>query len=238
MPLTSLQLHLQYSLQSSSTMSADIHSFYTTETSQHVKSHQDLMDGFIFHYSNSTEAKAPTAISPQLAPSRNSIALNHTNTPLPTIILPLSPPAGYAAKGQLATAYPQKHNLLKQSIDRLKLEYYRYEVTLGVYTMTFCEKCVMNGFVMIVLGLMIWGIFLYFPSLIYNKLSRLDWLLTGRDVTSSNATLPLSNPLIRSQQHCFTERLYWGGFFWNFFLCGTIVIYRLWNVFPVTWPWK
>ncbi|EAS28280.1 uncharacterized protein CIMG_09484 [Coccidioides immitis RS] len=100
-------------------------------------------------------------------------------------------PSGHTV-GAAAATYPRP-NLLKRGVDRLRLEYYRYEVTLGVYVMTPGEKLIFNSFILVVLSLMVWALFLYFPSLLYQKLSRLDWLLTGRDGPSPNVTFSLSN---------------------------------------------
>ena len=178
-------------------MATDVHSFYTTSTSQHVKSHpQRLVDSFISHYSqasNSSDSKTATLTTTRSAPAMNSIAIKPTNIPSPAIISSLSPPTTHTTYKRPAVAYPQK-GIIKRIVDRVRLEYYRYEVTYGVYVMGTGEKLATNGFVLIVLGLMMWALFLYFPSLIYQKLSRLDWLLTGRDVvTLRNVTLPLSN---------------------------------------------
>lgn len=65
-------------------------------------------------------------------------------------------------------------------IDRVRLEYYRYEVTFGLYVMTPSEKCVANTFVFTVLALLLWALLLYFPSLLYNKAGSFVWLLTGQ----------------------------------------------------------
>jgi hypothetical protein len=73
----------------------------------------------------------------------------------------------------------QRRNPFQRLIDRVQLEYYRYEVTFGLYVMTPSEKCVVNTIVLTVLTLLLWALVLYFPSLLYNKLSRLVWLLTG-----------------------------------------------------------
>jgi hypothetical protein len=75
---------------------------------------------------------------------------------------------------------PQSSSLVRQLFDRLRLEYYRYEVTFGIYVMTPGEKFVANTFVVVFLSLLIWALLLYFPSLLYQKLCRLIWLLTGR----------------------------------------------------------
>jgi hypothetical protein len=69
-------------------------------------------------------------------------------------------------------------NPLQRLVDRVQLEYYRYEVTFGLYVLTPGEKLVANAFVFVVLGLLLWAL-LYFPSLLYNKAGGLVWLLTG-----------------------------------------------------------
>ncbi|KAJ5166017.1 hypothetical protein N7492_006313 [Penicillium capsulatum] len=73
-----------------------------------------------------------------------------------------------------------RRNPLQRLVDRVRLEYYRYEVTFGLYVMTPSEKCVANSFVLVVLTLLLWALLLYFPSLLWDKLSRVSWLLTGR----------------------------------------------------------
>ncbi|KAJ5811557.1 hypothetical protein N7474_007858 [Penicillium riverlandense] len=73
----------------------------------------------------------------------------------------------------------QRPGPIRRAIDRVRLEYYRYEVTFGLYVMTPSEKLVTNTFVIVVLTLLLWALLLYFPSLLYQKLSRLVWLLTG-----------------------------------------------------------
>jgi hypothetical protein len=45
--------------------------------------------------------------------------------------------------------------------------------------MTPSEKLVTNSFVVVALSLLLWALLLYFPSLLYHKLTRLVWLLTG-----------------------------------------------------------
>lgn len=73
----------------------------------------------------------------------------------------------------------KSRNPFRRVVDRLRLEYYRYEVTFGLYVMTPSEKCVANTFVVVVLSLLLWALLLYFPSLLFNKLTRVEWLLTG-----------------------------------------------------------
>lgn len=71
------------------------------------------------------------------------------------------------------------HKMIQQCIHFLKLEYYRYEVTLGLYVMTPTEKIVANTFVVTSLLLICWALLLYFPSLIYRKFIHVVWILTG-----------------------------------------------------------
>ena len=70
-------------------------------------------------------------------------------------------------------------NVLQRLGDRVRLEYYRCEVTFGPYVMTHGEKLVANFFVAVGLSLLLWALILYFPALLYRKLARLVWLLTG-----------------------------------------------------------
>jgi len=83
----------------------------------------------------------------------------------------------------------QRKGLVQRIVDRIRLEYYRYEVTYGVYVMTPGEKFVANTFVVVFLSLLIWALLLYFPSLLYQKLSRLVWLLTGHSSEEMGSVL-------------------------------------------------
>ncbi|KAE8355225.1 hypothetical protein BDV28DRAFT_129349 [Aspergillus coremiiformis] len=80
-------------------------------------------------------------------------------------------------------------NVVRRFADRVCLEYYRYEVTFGLYVMTPGEKLVANSFVIVVLSLLFWALLLYFPTLLYNKLTRLVWLLTGHSSEEMGAAL-------------------------------------------------
>lgn len=82
-----------------------------------------------------------------------------------------------------------RRNVLLRMADRVRLEYYRYEVTFGLYVMTPLEKLAANTFVMVVMSLLCWALLLYFPSLLYQKLSRLVWLLTGQSGAEMGAVL-------------------------------------------------
>lgn len=89
----------------------------------------------------------------------------------------------------LSTTSQPRRGLLRRITDRIRLEYYRYEVTFGLYVMTPGEKLAANTFVMVVMSLLLWALLLYFPSLLYNKLSRLVWLLTGHSGEEMGAVL-------------------------------------------------
>ncbi|KAJ5770310.1 uncharacterized protein N7511_002361 [Penicillium nucicola] len=74
---------------------------------------------------------------------------------------------------------PRKYrNFFQQVVDRVGLEYYRYEVTFGLYVMTPGEKLVANTCVLVVLSLLAWALF-YLPALLFTRFSTLQWLLTG-----------------------------------------------------------
>lgn len=83
----------------------------------------------------------------------------------------------------------QSPNVFRRLSDRVWMEYYRYQVTFGLYVMTPSEKLAANTFVMVVLSLLFWALLLYFPSLLYDKLSRLVWLLTGHSGEEVGAVL-------------------------------------------------
>lgn len=96
--------------------------------------------------------------------------------------------------------------ILRRMTDRVWIEYYRYQVTFGLYVMTSTEKLAANTFVVVVLSLMLWALLLYFPSLLYHKLSRLVWLLTGHSggevsaalgilETQANGVSPTASPM-------------------------------------------
>lgn len=94
----------------------------------------------------------------------------------------------------LSTTSQPRRGLLRRITDRIRLEYYRYEVTFGLYVMTPGEKLAANTFVMVVMSLLLWALLLYFPSLLYNKLSRLVWLLTGQSGAEMGAVLGILHP--------------------------------------------
>ncbi|OKL57592.1 hypothetical protein UA08_06954 [Talaromyces atroroseus] len=73
----------------------------------------------------------------------------------------------------------RRRNILQRCLDRLFLEYYRYEVTFGVYVMTPGEKFVANAFVFVALTLLIWAVLLYFPQHLFRNIGRFVWILTG-----------------------------------------------------------
>ena len=85
----------------------------------------------------------------------------------------------------------QQRNPFQRVVDLVRLQYYRYEVTFGLYVMTPSEKCVANTIVFIVLTLLAWALVLYFPALLYTKLSRMVWLLTGHSGQEVGAVLGL-----------------------------------------------
>lgn len=90
--------------------------------------------------------------------------------------------------GSNATRRNHRRNPFQRMFDRVQLEYYRYEVTFGIYVMTPNEKMVANAFVLITLALFFWAL-LYLPSLLYKKAGGLVWLLTGHNGQELGTTL-------------------------------------------------
>ncbi|KAJ5083568.1 hypothetical protein N7456_012995 [Penicillium angulare] len=112
-----------------------------------------------------------------LYPLSTSTYLPHTSPAMDELINKYSLFTTTSAPSALLN---KRRNPFQRFIDRVQLEYYRYEVTFGLYVMTPSEKWAANTIVLTVLILLLWALVLYFPSLLYVKLSRLMWLLTGR----------------------------------------------------------
>ena len=96
---------------------------------------------------------------------------------------------GFTMKSNMRNTALQKqyHNMIQQCMHFLRVEYYRYEVTFGLYVMTATEKIVANTFVITSLLLLCWALWLYFPSLIFRKFIHFVWLLTGHEGGRKNA---------------------------------------------------
>jgi Small subunit of serine palmitoyltransferase-like len=56
-------------------------------------------------------------------------------------------------------------NLVQCFTGGMRLQYYRYEVTFGLYVMTPREKLVVNTFVIVIPSLFFWAVLLYIRSL-------------------------------------------------------------------------
>ncbi|PGH09690.1 hypothetical protein AJ80_07641 [Polytolypa hystricis UAMH7299] len=138
----------------SSTAATEVHSCYAAPTAHHASSHSpQLVDQFFSQYSSLSSAS--TAVSPSLSQ--------------------FSKPSSYLIQME------PRRNLLQRAIDRVHLAYYRYEVTFGVYVMTPPEKLIANTFLIVCVSLLMWALFLYFPSVLFYKIGRLVWLITGNN---------------------------------------------------------
>ncbi|EEH20373.1 hypothetical protein PABG_02632 [Paracoccidioides brasiliensis Pb03] len=118
--------------------------------------------------------------------------------PMTTRTYPYAPPISDPASRR------RQPNILKRLSNRLQLAYYRYEVTYGIYVMTPEEKFVANSFLLVFLSLLVWALFLYFPPLLFQKLSRLVWILTGTDGVKESiaVSLTLANATGASTGNC------------------------------------
>ncbi|CRG83656.1 hypothetical protein PISL3812_01011 [Talaromyces islandicus] len=104
----------------------------------------------------------------------------HVSSHSPPIVDELISKYSSSIPNTTAESYRKQHrNLALRIIDWVCLEYYRYEVTFGVYVMSPGEKFVANTFVLVFFSLLFWASLLYLPPLLFSKLGRLVWLLTG-----------------------------------------------------------
>lgn len=129
---------------------------------------------------------ATTEMQSFYTPSTSSHISSHAPAAVDELI------SKYSSMSNAANASSATHprqGFLHRTADRIWLEYYRYEVTFGLYVMTPAEKLAANTFVMVVMSMLMWALLLYFPSLLYQKASRLVWLLTGHSGEEMGAVL-------------------------------------------------
>ena len=151
----------------SSTMATDVH--FCTSAARHAVSHSHSHSHshpFSHGHGHSRNRAAPHS-PPQLV---NDLNLLSKCSAMSTPEHPVLPPK-----------YAPQPSRLKRVLERLRIAYYRYEVTYGLYVMSPGEKLVANTFVLVCLSLLIWALFWYFPALLYAKMGRLGWILTGKD---------------------------------------------------------
>lgn len=60
-----------------------------------------------------------------------------------------------------------------------RLKYYQYEVTYGLYVMSFEEKAIINTFVLCVLAALMYGIFFGLQPFVLRSLCRFVWYTNG-----------------------------------------------------------
>lgn len=131
---------------------------------------------------------ANTEMQSFYTPSTSTHISSHAPAAVDELINKYSSTMSTSTNSSTATPHPRP-NALRRLADRIQLEYYRYEVTFGIYVLTPGEKLAANTFVMVVMSLLLWALLLYFPSLLYQKLSRLVWLLTGHSGEEMGAVL-------------------------------------------------
>lgn len=122
-------------------------------------------------------------------PSTSSRISSHAPAAMDELISKYTSMSNSSNSTTTTTSKAGSQGILRRMADRVWIEYYRYQVTFGLYVMTSTEKLAANTFVMVVLSLMFWSLLLYFPSLLYHKLSRLVWLLTGHSGGEVSAAL-------------------------------------------------
>lgn len=120
---------------------------------------------------------------------------SHASVAVDDLLSKCSSMAPSSSSSSSSPSSPSKAGFLRRSTDRVWLEYYRYEVTFGLYVMTPVEKLAANMFVIVVLSMLLWALLLYCPSLLYQKLSRLLWLLTGHSGEEMGIMPPAVSPM-------------------------------------------
>lgn len=76
-------------------------------------------------------------------------------------------------QGKRRTSVPAKVS------NYLRLRYYQYEVTFGLYVMTPTEKLVFNTMVLAALAFLVYALFWGFEPFLVNSLCRFIYYLTG-----------------------------------------------------------
>lgn len=146
-------------------MATDVH--FCTSAARHAVAHSHSHSIAFSHGHGHSRKRTAAHAQPQLV---NDLSLLTKCSAMSTSERPVVP-----------SAYASRPPLLKRISERLRLAYYRYEVTYGLYVMSPGEKLVANTFVLVCLSLLVWALFWYFPALLYAKMGRLGWILTGRD---------------------------------------------------------
>lgn len=144
----------------------------------------------------------PPDVQPVYSPSPSSHLPSRAPAAVDQLIAKYSSTMGPSLNSQLGMS--PRRNALQRLVDRVRLVYYRYEVTFGLYVMTPGEKLVANTFVFVVLSLLFWALLLYFPALLYQKLSRLVWLLTGHSGEEMGAVLGILDTQMDSMSTTFS----------------------------------
>ena len=69
--------------------------------------------------------------------------------------------------------------MLSAAVRRVKLAYYRYELTYGLYILNTREKAVLNTLVLVFLALFVAAIFIYLPPAVMRATRRLSFYVWG-----------------------------------------------------------
>ena len=88
-----------------------------------------------------------------------------------------------------------QQTLTEQFLERVQIAWYRYSVTIPVYRMNPYENLVTNSLVFAFLSLLVWAVLLYFPLLLFRKVSQLVWLLTQSNGNDTETVLGVVGPV-------------------------------------------
>lgn len=91
---------------------------------------------------------------------------------------PIMPPGGRPTSPQKSSESPRVP-ILSAAVRRVKLAYYRYELTYGLYILNPREKAVLNTLVIVFLALFVAAIFIYLPPAVMRATKRLSFYAWG-----------------------------------------------------------
>jgi len=83
------------------------------------------------------------------------------------------------ARPAIHTTRRRHLSLTTRLIDYLRLRYYQYEVTFGLYMMTPVEKVILNTIFLIILGGLMYGLWFGLKGFLVNLLCRSVYYITG-----------------------------------------------------------
>ena len=92
----------------------------------------------------------------------------------------------------------RKHSLSERVSNTIRLRYYQYEVTFGLYMMTPTEKLVLNAIFLSIMALIGWGLYMGLNTFVVHSFCRWLYYMTG----SLEARKELCNKIFMLEEGC------------------------------------